>query len=341
MLIAFVGLGAGVATSSVGAPAGHSRKHHKHHAPRIRTYNKCKRSAIDVPSCGVLWGAYRPPVAAKPYWKQHYNQFERPMGRRFDLVKNYEGWAKGDVFPSQREAVLAKHGRRILYFSWNALNFSTRAKISFASIARGDWDRSVIIPEAKRLKAFHQKVFIDFNHEFDAADHAGTGTPQQFAAAYRHIHDVMALMGVTNVIWSWVSTGWKGNRPAIAAGYPGAKYVDWIGWDPFNMAYCRGETGQPDAYGNFSPFYHWAIHQKGMEHKPFLLSEYAAAVQSPNAQRWYSSIDNALRRLPRIKALMQFSGHATSKCDVSLADSSAAMTGFSQSGMAPVVTGAH
>jgi hypothetical protein len=289
----------------------------------------------------VLWGAYRPPVKARPYWKQHYAQFEHRIGRRFDIVKNYEGWAKGDVFPSKREAVLARHGKRILYFSWNALNFSSRAKISFASIAKGNWDRSVIIPEAKHIKAFHQKVFIDFNHEFDAADHAGIGTPQQFAAAYRHIHDVFALMGVKNVIWSWVSTGYKGNFRAIAAGYPGARYVDWVGWDPYNVAYCRGHSGLPNAYRNWSTFYRWAGHQPGMRHKPLLLSEYAAAAQSPQAKRWYSSIDKALRRLPRIKALMQFSGHATSKCDVSLADSSQAMAGFAQASTSRAVTGAH
>jgi hypothetical protein len=340
-----IGVSGSLSVPAVGAAvARHQATGHRHHRPpSVRTYNKCRRSPIDVPSCGVLWGAYRPPVKARPMWTQRFGQFEHKIGRRFDIVKDYQDWAKGDVFPSKREAVLARHGKRILYISWNAQNFSAgHTKVSYASIASGQWDKSVIIPEARRLKAFHQKIFIDFNHEFDTAAQQGSGTPQQYVAAYRHIHDVMQLFGVHNIIWSWVVTGFLGNRSAIAAGYPGAKYVDWVGWDPYNKSVCRGNSEPRTAYQNFSPFYHWAAHRQGMKHKPFLLSEYAAAVSEPHVQRWYASIPNTLRRLPRLKALIQFSGHAASppNCDVSLADSSAAMAGFAQASMSPRVSGA-
>jgi hypothetical protein len=342
-LVGLLGLSTSLAATGVGVAATgrhhHPHHHHHHHAPRLHTYNKCPRSAIDVPSCGVLWGAYRTPVKAKPYWKQHYGQFEHDMGRRFDIVKNYNDWAKGDVFPTRREAVLAQHGRRILYDSWNAQNYSTQQKVSYASIAAGDWDQSVILPEARRLKAYHQKVFIDFNHEFDSDDQSGSGTPQQFVAAWRHIHNVMAAAGVHNVIWSWVTTGWKGNLADIKAGYPGPKYVNWIGWDPYVGAYCDGHTGPSTAYEKWAPFYHWAAHQPGMRHKPFLLGEYSVAAQAPNARRWYASIGNALRRLPRLKALMQFSGHTERPCSFALSASPAAMAGFATAANSRPVTG--
>ena len=140
-----VGLSASLFAPDAGvAAARHQTNGHRHHhPPSVRTYNKCRRSPIDVPSCGILWGAYRPPVAARPYWTQRYGQFEHKIGRRFDIVKNYEGWAKGDVFPSKREAVLARHGKRILYFSWNAQSTSPRTtrRSPTPRSPTGTWDR--------------------------------------------------------------------------------------------------------------------------------------------------------------------------------------------------------
>jgi hypothetical protein len=304
----------------------------------IETGNRCHRNAIDVPSCGVLWGLFKPPVPVpgQSRWSAHYPAAERVMGRRLDLAKQYVDWAPGDSFPTSQDRRLAHH-HRTLYYSWDPVNYGTGQSVSYASIINGDWDRSVIRPEARHLKRFHHRVFLDFGHEFDLPADAKFGTPAQFAAAYRHIENVFRHMGVHNVIWSWVSTGYLGFKRTIRAGYPGTRYVDWIGYDPYNFAYCTGNEWQ-STYRTFHPFYRWTSHQAGMRHKPLLASEYASAAGSRVA-RWYASIPSTLQRLPRLRALIQFSGTTVPPCSVQLSASRAALRGFAKAARSPRVIG--
>jgi hypothetical protein len=278
----------------------------------------------------------QPRSRSRARWSPHYVSVEKRMGRRFDLVKNYVDWRQYRTFPTQDEERMARHGRT-WYFSWDPLNYHTRQRISYAAIASGYWDKSVILPEARRLKAYHHRVFIDFSHEFDADAQSANGTPAQFRAAWRHIVDVMRAAGVHNVIWSWVSTGWIGNAAKIRAGWPGRRYVDWIGYDPYNLAGCKGRPWR-SSYYEFHQFYSWVNHQHVMRKKPLLISEYGS-VNGPQVRNWYASIPQDLRRMPRIKALIQFSAPTTSGCDVSVPHSQAALAGFAHAAVARRVIG--
>jgi Glycosyl hydrolase family 26 len=288
-------------------------------------HNRCKRSRIDVPACGVLWGMYLTPTPAKPQWAGAYPSIERKIGRRFDIVKRYVDWEPGITFPDGSDAKLAAGGR-VLDFSWNAVNYRTHGLISWASIASGRWDSSVIVPEARRLKSFHHKVFLDFDHEFDSAKFARAGSMAQFVEAYRHIHNVLRRAGVHNVIWTWVATGFTGNEAKIKAGYPGSSYVDWVGYDPYNFSSCQKASWQ-SSMRTIAPYYRWLRRQPGIRDKPILLGEYASLAGS-RVESWYASISRTLRRLPRIKAVMQWSARASSVCDFRLTNSARAMRGF-------------
>jgi hypothetical protein len=285
---------------------------------------------------------YTPPAPFTGNWHSPYKPFERAIGRRLDLVKQYAEWKPGVLFPNGADEKLAGHGQRTLDVSWNATTFGAgRHQISYASIASGAWDASVIRPEALRLKAFHHKVFVDFDHEFDSRAQAGKGSPAQYVAAYRHIHNVMHAMGVRNVIWTWVATGDVDHASTDKASYPGSKYVDWIGWDPYNWYGCRAHIRQKGSHSPrhvFGHYYRWARHQKGMRHKPMMLAEYASA-QGPAQGPWYAHVARALRHLPRIKAVLQFGSVGEPGCDFRLDHSAAALRGFAKSGRSRYVTG--
>jgi hypothetical protein len=323
-----------VAPPTVGAavPSGPPRSQaHLAAAASTGTANVCRKNTIDVPRCGVLWGLFDPQETVTSY-----RAVERTIGRPLDLLKTYVDWAPGDRFPSKSLASLARSGRRILDISWNAVTYHPRGKVSYASIAAGDWDKSVILPEARRLKAFHHKLFVDFDHEFDNKAQAGKGTPAQYVAAYRHIHHVMAAAGVKNVIWAWVSTGDLYHAPQLKASYPGRKYVDWIGYDAYNWASCRGQAWDTP-YQTFHPFYRWVSHQRGMKHKPLMIGEYGS-VSGPLVESWYSHIPRALKHMPRVRALMEFSS-GSPPCDWRLSVSPAAMAGFAVAANSRYVTG--
>jgi Glycosyl hydrolase family 26 len=316
-IVAALALAASIAAPSAGAAkpsvrAGASATA----APTL--HNTCKRSAIEVPSCGVLWGMFMPTL--------QYPTVEKKVGRRFDIVKDYYDWQPGKTFPSRHLRALAHDGRRILDISWNAIDYRNRAKISYQSIASGQWDNSVILPEARALKSFHHKIFVDFSHEPDSQAQSGRGTPAQYVAAYRHIHRVMAAAGVHNIIWVWVTTGDLDHRKFIKASYPGAAYVNWVGYDPYNWVACHS-AGWRTPYQTFAPYYRWVRHQRGMKQKPIMLAEYASAA-GPAIGAWYAAVAPALKRLPRIKAVMQWSWMTSSTCDFRLSSYSAALPGF-------------
>jgi Glycosyl hydrolase family 26 len=302
------------------------------------SHNVCKKSALDVPACGVLWGLYTTPVPAPGGWVAPYEKLEKPINRRFDIVKRYVDWEPGTTFPSATDRSIAANGKRILDFSWNAVDYGTGATVSYTSIADGSWDASVILPEAQQLKAFHYKVFIDFNHEFDGSDKAAAGTPAQYVAAYRHIHQVMHQAGVRNVIWAWVSTGNPAHEAQIKAGYPGSGYVNWVGYDPYNFGQCHSEAWR-SPYQTFHRFYEWLGTQPTMKNKPIMLGEYGS-VSGPAVGAWYAEVPQALRQLPRIKAVIQWSSATSSVCDFRLTDSAAALAGFTAASHSPYVTGA-
>ncbi|MEO3783171.1 glycosyl hydrolase [Actinocorallia sp. B10E7] len=54
--------------------------------------------------------------------------------------------------------------------------------------------------------------------------------PEDFAAAWRHIHDIFTEVGAGNVIWVWSpNTAEAPDMPNLKDFYPGDEYVDWIG----------------------------------------------------------------------------------------------------------------
>jgi hypothetical protein len=322
--------------AAIAAGAGTTVAHATSHVTQL-AHNSCKRNQIDVPRCGVLWGIYLPAQPAPGGWIAPYAQVEGPTGRKFDIVRNYVDWKRGVTFPTKAEASFAKAHGVVLSLSWSAVDYTTRARVSYASIASGQWDSSVILPEARALKRFRHPVFVDFDAEFDNVAKSGSGTPAQYVAAYRHIHRVMRLAGVTNVIWTWISTGYVGHTQQIAASYPGAAFVNWIGYDPYNFAQCQS-TAWRSPYQTFQPFYRWLTTQPAMRKKPIMLGEYASA-PGPAVGSWYANVAGALRRLPRIKAAMQWSSATSPTCDFRLTDSTAALAGFAKSSHAPYITG--
>jgi hypothetical protein len=82
-------------------------------------------------------------------------------------------------------------------------------------------------------------------------------TPQDFIAAWRHIHKVFAKERAVNVIWSWDPSHQysspKAGKVATPASewYPGAKYVDWVGLDGY---LGKDTNGHPQTFSEIFGF---------------------------------------------------------------------------------------
>jgi Glycosyl hydrolase family 26 len=307
---------------------------------RAPTAGSCRLTEKLVPSCGALWGAYVSSGAGQD-WTSPFTDVERSVGRRFDIVKRYHDWSNAGEdgqFPDSAEQTLGARGARILFFAWTSGIYSTGSHVMWRDIARGVYDDSVIVPEARRILSWRLPVFLDFDHEMEGQDRRKDGSPAEYIAAYQHIHDVFDSQGVTNVIWVWTSTGWLANVDRIAASYPGDAYVDWIGYDPYNFYTCNGSAWKTPTQ-TVEPFYDWLIHS-GHRNKPFMLAEYGSVTKDGDSNAlgmWYGAMAGTLANFPNLKAVVQFDSATSSACDFRVTTSASALAGFARSALSPYV----
>jgi len=307
------------------------------------TTNTCARSAIEVPSCGVLWGAYVP--------DQQLPTLESQVGRQFDIFQQYNDFSTGinGQIPNANDLPLIKGGRTLLA-TWQPRIYSSGTNYSWTQIADGSLDSSIIIPQAQRIKALGStKIFLAFDSEMDdTTTHsaASYGTPADYVAAYQHIYNVFKAQGVTNVIWVWTPTGYSGYYGTLAQYYPGDAYVNWIGYDPYNFYECSAsETTWRNPATVFDGFYNWVSNGgvgTGAESKPMILDEYGSHNDSNDPiagdSDWYAQIPTALQTLPRLKALSEFDSGGI--CSTTLTGAQD-LAGFKAAGLSTTVLGTN
>ena len=257
------------------------------------------------------------------------------LGRPLDTILVYHDMSTtpDGMFPNSAEEQLSRH--HLLVFSWAPRIWSTGQYYSRETIASGALDNSVIIPEAIRLRNLGTTVFLSLAAEADSTGAASQGSPSQFVAAWRHVHDVFAKLKVRNVVWVWTTTGYLPHASTIAAMYPGNSYVDWIGYDPYNYFSCRNSHWQSFSQ-TIGPFYQWltARHYG----KPIMLTEYGTSADPGNPgleASWYRDIAPTLKRYSGIKALNLWNS-AVGPCNFTLSSQSAqGQAAYRQAGLSP------
>jgi hypothetical protein len=292
---------------------------------------RCTVTAADAPTCGRWWGEaldtdgrlLTSAVAAS----------QEATGRRLDIVHTYHRW--DDPFPTAGEAQLA-HSGHLLLVGWKPVTLAG-TPVSWASIASGAED-GVITAEAVRLRDLGVPVLLSFSYEPEKLIGVD-GTAPQFAAAWRHIHDVMVAAGATNIRWVWTvmgldSTYW---HQAYQQLWPGPGYVDWIAWDPYNWSSCRHDASVTFAQ-MVRPFYTWVTAQQ-FGTQPLMLAEYGTVERTGVPGRkaaWFAGETKALAAFPRLAALVYFDLPAPpASCDwltTTSPGSAAAFTALARSG---------
>ncbi|WP_328538389.1 glycoside hydrolase family 26 protein [Streptomyces sp. NBC_00344] len=308
-----------------------------------RPHGPCAPTAALVPPCGAWWGAYVP-YAKDGSLTRPVHAFEKRIGRRLDLLYTYHDMSRGRLDGQLLTPQEQELGRdRLLMLAWESTVWRephhahyTEDQLGWRNIADGTYDEDIIDPGAERIKAYGKRVFFSFDQEADARISEGAGTPAQYVAAYRHIHDRFERLGVDNVVWVWTVSGYlgQGNDAVIKSLYPGDGYVDWIGMDQYNYYLCHRTTDWNGFAQSQRPAYDWLRSHVSGE-KPVMMAEFATAPDpgDPARQRdWYTGIPSALRSMPGAKALVQWDRAVPGKdCDLTV-DSGPGLDGYRQAG---------
>ncbi|WP_406268794.1 glycosyl hydrolase [Streptomyces sp. NBC_00191] len=282
---------------------------------------ECRATKLLVPRCGAWFGAYV--RHGKPDLEEKVLAYEKRIGRTLDIVYAYHDMSldglEGQLLTEQERRV----GRtRLLLLSWESKwwNGTPEQQPSWRQIAAGALDRSVIDVQAKRIKAYGKPLFLSFDLEMDTRTPAG-GTPAEYVAAYRHIHDRFRELGVTNVVWTWIITGYSGHNELFRALYPGDAHVDWIGYNQYNYYRCHNAEWQ--SFEQTQRDSHDWIREHISADKPLMLSEFGTAddPSKPSAQaEWYEQVPRVVGKLDGVRAALQWNYRDPGPgCDLSLA----------------------
>ncbi len=264
----------------------------------------------------MLYGAYD---GALPASFSGFDALETQLHYRFSVVSIYQAW--GDRpdeahFPLRAIETIDRLGSvpMITWEPWvkdfdaslrpNLPSVAEREYASLAAIARGDYD-FYIVPWATAAAQFKKPLFLRFAHEMNDPYRYPWGPqngnrPEDFIAAWKHVHLIFQKMSATNVIWVWsphISMPW------FEYYYPGAEWVDWISTGVLN-------------YGDVAPWSRWWSFHQILEKaypalvkldKPIMISEFGTLSSGGNAVQWYDQALNDIHgKYGRVRSVIFF-----------------------------------
>ncbi len=250
-----------------------------------------------VPAYGALFGAWVQPSGGSTASDEEgaVARFESILGRRLAIDNLYVNWTAPMPLSIARWDL--RHGS-IPMISWGGARTSL--------IADGAYDAQ-IRARALQLRALRGPVLLRWFWEMDTPANAATaGPPATFIAAWRHVHDIFAQVGATNVRWVWCPTATNFDTGIAQRFYPGSGYVDWIGADGYNWAPVR--QGPWRTFGQiFAAFYKWGVSTG----RPLLIGEFGVLERAPGQKAaWFAQADRQLRtQFPAIRAVVYFDSY--------------------------------
>jgi len=280
-----------------------------------RAYPSLSAAVLRNPS-KLLYGAFD---GALPESFAGVTALESRIGEPFAVISFYQAW--GDRpdesdFPLRAASTIDRLGSipMITWEPWvkdfdpalrpNLPPPAEREYASLASIARGDYD-FYITRWAASAARYRKPLFLRFAHEMNDPYRYPWGPqngnrPDDFIAAWKHVHLVFQKMNATNVLWVWsphISMPW------FEYYYPGDEWVDWIGTGVLN-------------YGDTAPWSRWWTFHQIIEkaypallklHKPIMITEFGSVTSGGDAAKWYEqALRDAHEKYGAIRSIIFF-----------------------------------
>jgi hypothetical protein len=272
------------------------------------------------------------------------SKFEEEAHKSLSLVQFFQPFANCASspcsfygFPAKPMENIRLHGA-IPVLAWSSQSIPSslnEPNFQLSDLIEGRYD-SYIRSFAGAAKAWGHPFFLRFNWEmngtwFPWSEGVNGNRAGQYVAAWRHVHDLFAEQGATNVTWVWCPNVDYDNDPqAITSDYPGDAYVDWTGLDGYNWG---TNPAKPDRWKTFNQVYRSSyLHliENVAPSKPMMIGEVASTEYGGSKAGW---TEDMLARLPTeypgIRALLWFDKF-DSGMDWPIETSSSSTAGFAK-----------
>ncbi|WP_089154294.1 glycoside hydrolase family 26 protein [Micromonospora sp. NBS 11-29] len=251
--------------------------------------------------------------------------FDRIAGRGMMPMLGWEPW---DHTVDRAAQAAGLTGRQI-----DRLR-ATQPDYRLARIARGDFD-PYLRSWAQGVRSLGYPVAIRFAHEMNGdwypwCERANGNRAGDYVRAWRHVHDVFAEAGATNVTWVWSPNArWDKTTAGVTGLYPGDEYVDWVGVTGY-----YGSGAFTKTYWSFDEIFGPTIAEiRKVTDRPLVVTETGAADAAGHKARWIRDTFRALPRYPHLIGLIWF--EVDKEKDWRIAGSPAAATAFAEAVAAP------
>ena len=147
-------------------------------------------------------------------------------------------------------------------------------------------------------------------HEMNGDWYPWSGTtngnsPAAFVRAWRHIHDIFAAEGATNVTWVWsINRESVPARPgnAFSAYYPGDGYVDWTAISGFNGA----DTTSSPLWKPYTALYEQPLAYLQGLGKPICIAEIGTLGSGSEKAAWLTDAFSNIAGDSRVDAVVYY-----------------------------------
>jgi beta-mannanase len=198
-------------------------------------------------------------------------------------------------------------------------NHAVQPRYSLASIIDGSHD-AYIDAFARSVAKVPDTVTIRLMHEMNGNWYPwGSGVngnqPGQFVAAWKHVHDRFARLGVSNVSWMWAPNAVYTGGAALTALFPGDAYVDEVGLSNYNWGNFTHDDFST-RWAAFGALFDASIAQlQVMSSRPIWIAEVGSTHQGGSQAAWLSASLAEVARRPEIAGLVYFD-HVDAKAGV-------------------------
>ena len=262
----------------------------------------------------ILWGAYD---NTKSDSYEPIVTLEDSLHTKFAIIQIYSAWGSRpeERFPFNESKAIYDLGSMpmITWEPWlddfDKTKFPTKGDNNhrnwggLKAIAAGEYD-AYIDEWAKRVKTFGANIYLRMGHEMNDPYRYPWGPqnnkPEEYIAAWRHVHDRFVAVGAKNVQWVWSP------HPAYKEFniyYPGAAYVDWVGIPTLNY----GTVAPWSKWWTFGEIFGNYYDSIAVYKKPIMLSEIGSLNVGGDRAKWFAdALKDLPQKYPLVKAILYY-----------------------------------
>ena len=193
-------------------------------------------------------------------------------------------------------------------------------------IAAGDFD-AYITQWGQALASWGQPVQLRFAHEMNGnwypwAEGVNGNQPGDYVQAWRHVHDVVAATGASNVDWVWSPNVPYFGSTDLAGLFPGAGYVNVVALDGYNWGTSASWSSWMSPQDLFAPG--MAQLRTLAPGLPILIAETASAEAGGSKAQWNTDLVSYLAAQPDVVGFVWFHLQKETDWRINSSDTSAA-----------------